>query len=75
MPNTNSLYPLLRIMEERGYVEGKWDNPNTRNKRIYKITAAGAAYIPTLEQKARDHFVQIEETVAVLREKLFVIGG
>lgn len=71
MPNTNSLYPLLRIMEERGYIIGKWDNPDRRGKRIYKITELGMHYIPTLEEKARDRFIQIEDTIAVLRKNLF----
>ena len=28
-PNINALYPLLRILEERRYIAGKWDSPDT----------------------------------------------
>lgn len=50
-PNTNALYPLLRRMEELGYVIGDWDNPDKRSKRIYHITDNGKDYIPVLEKK------------------------
>lgn len=69
-PNTNALYPLLHIMEERGYIIGKWEKPNTRSKRIYTITAGGIARIPFVEQKVRERLNDMELLVDVLREDL-----
>src|SRR3712207_5507571 len=37
----NTIYPLLRRLEEKGYVEGEWERPDTRSRRFYKITGRG----------------------------------
>ena len=69
-PNPNALYPLLRKMEEDGYVTGEWNNPETHSKRIYTITNTGIALIPVLEDKVKKRFVQTEKQIAILREDL-----
>lgn len=69
-PNTNALYPLLRTMEERGYVMGEWDSPVTRGKRVYYITDAGAARIPSLELMLKEQLKQIERNIEILRTDL-----
>ncbi len=69
-PNTNALYPLLRIMEEKGYIVGEWDSPVTRGKRIYTVTAAGVARIPALEEMMAERLRQTEAKVAILRSDL-----
>ena len=40
-PNPNELYPVLRYMENKGYVESHWDAPDKRSKHIYSITDKG----------------------------------
>ncbi len=40
-PNPNELYPVLRYMENKGYVGSHWDAPDKRSKRIYSITDKG----------------------------------
>jgi DNA-binding PadR family transcriptional regulator len=69
-PNTNALYPLLRTMEERGYIAGEWDSPVTRGKRVYNITDAGVARIPALELMLEDRLTQALRRIAILREDL-----
>lgn len=66
-PNTNILYPLLRIMEEKKYIVGAWNSPVTRGKRVYSITEAGIARIPALELMLEDRLRQAETRIAVLR--------
>jgi PadR family transcriptional regulator PadR len=66
-PNTNALYPLLRILEERGYIIGEWDNPITRSKRIFTVTAAGTAQIKRLEIMLEEQLQEIERKIAMLR--------
>ncbi|MDP9018297.1 MAG: PadR family transcriptional regulator, partial [Candidatus Eremiobacteraeota bacterium] len=39
--NTNTMYPLLRRLEERGFVVGEWAHPTKRSRRNYEITPAG----------------------------------
>ena len=70
MPNPNALYPLLRKLEEDGYVTGEWDNPGTRSKRIYTITDAGSSLIPILQDKVKDRFLERERKIAILRKDL-----
>ncbi|SFG07343.1 DNA-binding transcriptional regulator, PadR family [Desulfotomaculum arcticum] len=69
-PNTNALYPLLRKMEERGYITGAWDSPVTRGKRVYTITDAGVARIPALELMMEERLKQAEQRIAILRTDL-----
>lgn len=69
-PNPNALYPLLRTMEEKGYVTGKWNDPDKRSKRIYTITSAGLAIIPDLEVKVADRLTEMERKISVLRQDL-----
>ena len=39
--NPNTMYPLLRSLEERGLVAGEWEQPDRRSRRFYRITAEG----------------------------------
>lgn len=69
-PNTNALYPLLRTMEERGYIIGEWDSQVTRGKRVYTVTDAGVARIPTLELMMEERLKQAERRIKILRADL-----
>ena len=37
----NTLYPLLRRLEKRGLVQGKWELSEERPRKFYAVTAAG----------------------------------
>ena len=39
--NPNTMYPLLRQLEERGLIEGRWEHPERRSRRYYSITEPG----------------------------------
>src|SRR6266545_2129990 len=39
--NPNTMYPLLRRLESRGLIEGRWEHPERRTRRYYSITATG----------------------------------
>jgi len=69
-PNTNALYPLLRVMEERGYIVGEWDSPYTRGKRVSTITAAAADKIPAAELALEEYLKLSEQKIAILRRDL-----
>jgi DNA-binding PadR family transcriptional regulator len=69
-PNTNALYPLLRKMEERGYIIGEWDSPMTRGKRIFTITDVGIARIPALEIMLQERINDVERRMKLLRTDL-----
>lgn len=72
-PNTNALYPLLRLLEERGYIVGEWDSPITRGKRIFTITEVGIARIKPLEVMMAERIQEVEKKMAILRRDLLGI--
>jgi len=39
--NPNTMYPLLRSLEDRGLIAGQWEHPERRSRRFYQLTAAG----------------------------------
>ena len=39
--NPNTMYPLLRQLEERGLIEGSWEHPERRSRRYYSLTGDG----------------------------------
>ena len=41
--NPNTMYPLLRDLEARGLIEGKWEHPDRRSRRYYSLTKSGKA--------------------------------
>lgn len=40
-PTAGGIYPILKDLQESGYVQGEWDARTRRRKRIYKITRTG----------------------------------
>ena len=52
-----SLYPLLYEMEKRGWVQGHWQvNQAGRDRRYYRLTAAGRRQLGPLRQEWRAFF-------------------
>ena len=41
--DANTVYPLLRRLEERGLLESEWNTEESRPRKFYRTTAAGAA--------------------------------
>jgi DNA-binding PadR family transcriptional regulator len=39
--NPNTMYPLLRSLEDRGLIHGDWEHPHRRTRRFYRLTPAG----------------------------------
>jgi PadR family transcriptional regulator PadR len=51
--NPNTMYPLLRQLEERGLVEGSWEHPERRSRRYYSLTAEGEKEYERLVEDTR----------------------
>lgn len=39
----NTVYPLLRRLEERGLLESEWNTEESRPRKFYRTTEAGSA--------------------------------
>jgi DNA-binding PadR family transcriptional regulator len=40
-PTAGGMYPILKDLQESGYIQGRWDTETKRRKRTYKITETG----------------------------------
>ena len=41
--DANTIYPLLRRLEERGLLASEWNTDDTRPRKFYRTNAAGVA--------------------------------
>ena len=69
--NTNKIYPLLRRLEERGYLSASWDHPTKRSRRIYSITKAGEERLDHIKGSMRPYLDSIEASLNRLRKALY----
>lgn len=69
--NTNTIYPLLRRLEERGFVVGEWEHPSKRSKRYYRITSEGVARLDRIKDGMLPYLEIIAGSVARLRRELY----
>jgi PadR family transcriptional regulator PadR len=40
-PTAGGMYPVLKDLQESGYIQGEWDTKTRRRKKTYKITKSG----------------------------------
>lgn len=55
-PSPGMIYPLLRQLEEEGYVESWWEEPNKRSIRRYKITDSGIKHYEIIKLQNKSSF-------------------
>jgi PadR family transcriptional regulator, regulatory protein PadR len=68
--NPNTMYPLLRALEEEGLAVGDWEHPDRRSRRIYRITAAGIAEREMLRDDVLPTLDEVAAAVETLRREL-----
>jgi PadR family transcriptional regulator PadR len=69
--NTNTIYPLLRRLEERGFIVGEWDHPTKRARRIYSITPAGRERLERIRINMLPYLDALAVSVERLRTELY----
>jgi PadR family transcriptional regulator PadR len=69
--NTNTIYPLLRRLEERGFIAGAWDHPTKRARRLYRITPAGRERLARIKANMLPHLDVIAASLDRLRSELY----
>jgi PadR family transcriptional regulator, regulatory protein PadR len=67
----NTIYPLLRRLEEKGYVEGEWERPDTRSRRFYKITPGGEQKYAEIKGRFEGHLLRVREAIESLHRELY----
>ena len=67
----NTVYPLLRRLEEKGYVEGEWERPDTRSRRFYAITPRGEQKYQEIKEEFEVHLLRVRRAIEALHEELY----
>lgn len=71
-PSPGMVYPLLRELEEEGYVIGLWDEPDKRSIRRYQITDAGIKHYKIILLQYKPNF---EDSLHIVQNVLKDIYG
>src|SRR5918994_7370560 len=61
--NPNTMYPLLRRLEERGLIAGQWEHPERRTRRFYSITPEGQAEYERLMEEVRPFLDSVARSI------------
>jgi DNA-binding PadR family transcriptional regulator len=61
--NPGAIYPLLTAMEESDLVEGDWEDPDKRTRRIYRLTSEGRQEFERVKEVMRP---KLEEAIRLL---------
>jgi len=67
----NTVYPLLRRLEEKGYVKGEWERPETRSRRFYEITPQGEEKYQEIKGRFEVHLLRVRQAIESLHRELY----
>ena len=67
--NPNTMYPLLRRLEQEGLIEGQWEHPERRTRRFYAITREGEWEYERLHAEVRPFLDSVGRSIGeIVRE-------
>ncbi len=69
--NPNTMYPLLRDLEGRGMIEGRWEHPDRRSRRFYEITPAGEVEYHRLATEIEPFLDSVIRSVSLIKRELY----
>jgi PadR family transcriptional regulator, regulatory protein PadR len=61
--NPNTMYPLLRQLEERGLIRGEWEHPERRTRRYYSLTGDGRDEYERLVEEVRPFLDSVKASI------------
>ena len=70
--NPNTMYPLLRSLEQQGLVQGEWEHPERRSRRFYRLTKAGEAVRRRLAVELGPRLDAVAAGIDLIRRELEV---
>ena len=68
--NPNTMYPLLRSLEESEFVTGEWEHPERRSRRFYAITEQGELERQRLAAEIKPRLEEGASALELLRRVL-----
>jgi DNA-binding PadR family transcriptional regulator len=69
--NPNTMYPLLRQLESRGLVEGRWEHPERRSRRYYSLTGDGRREYRRLVKEVRPFLDSIGRSIDEIVKEVY----
>lgn len=66
-PSYGMIYPMLRDLEEEGYIEGKWDEPLKRSIRRYNITDKGLEHYKVIKLQNKE---SLDDSLLIIKNVL-----
>jgi DNA-binding PadR family transcriptional regulator len=73
--NPNTMYPLLRQLEERGLIEGRWEHPERRSRRYYSLTDEGQSEYHRLVQDVRPFLDSVRRSIEEIVKEVYGKGA
>ncbi|MHB1132561.1 MAG: PadR family transcriptional regulator [Chloroflexota bacterium] len=73
--NPGAIYPLLSLMEEKGLVQSRWEDPDKRTRRHYQISEEGRQELARLRQMLRPKAMEAIEVLHALYDDLYPETG
>jgi PadR family transcriptional regulator PadR len=71
--NPNTMYPLLRELEGGGFIEGRWEHPEKRSRRMYTLTDSGRDEYARLRAALEPFLDQIVRSITLIKREIY--GG
>ena len=69
--NPNTMYPLLRQLEERALIEGSWEHPERRSRRYYSLTDAGREEYARLVRDVRPFLDSVASSIDMIVKEVY----
>jgi len=69
--NPNTMYPLLKQLESRGFVDGNWEHQDRRTRRFYSITSAGRREYRRLKAEVEPFLDSVIRSVSLIRDEIY----
>ena len=69
--NPNTMYPLLRQLEERALIEGSWEHPERRSRRYYSLTDAGREEYARLVRDVRPFLDSVASSIDMIVREVY----
>ena len=69
--NPNTIYPLLRELEGKGMIEGRWEHPDRRSRRYYAITAAGKREYKRLRGEVEPFIDSVIRSMSLIKSEIY----
>jgi PadR family transcriptional regulator, regulatory protein PadR len=69
--NPNTIYPLLRQLEDKGMIRGEWEHPDRRTRRYYAITPAGRREHKRLRDEVEPFLDSVIQSMTLIKREIY----